>query len=118
MGFRPPTLVRILLLEMTGIAADIIRHVVVQHSDIEIVDRDPGHSEPPDVDLVIAMHSSDRSAMRELDRVLTSKPGLCALTVEERGGTALLYRLVPQTTELGPLSPETLVEFIRGARAR
>jgi hypothetical protein len=46
------------------------------------------------------------------DRLLAAKPGLRALAVQDQGRTAVMYRLVPQTTQLGPLSPDTLVEFI------
>jgi hypothetical protein len=92
---------------MTGMTADLVRHVVAQHDDIEIVDS------VADVDVVITMYPRQRAELRHVDLVLAAKPGLRALAVEDRGRTAVMYALVPETTELGPLSADTLVEFIR-----
>ena len=104
---------------MTGVTADLVRHIVAEHDDIQIVDsvanadgRDAA-GELADVDLVITKYPRKRSELTQLDRVLAAKPGLRALAVQDRGRTAVMYTLVPQTTQLGPLSPDTLVEFIR-----
>jgi hypothetical protein len=104
---------------MTGIAGDLVRQIVAQHDDIEIVDAVANADDLDalgtlaDVDLVITMYPPHRSELRHLDRILAAKPGLRALAVKDEGRTAVMYALVPQTRELGPLSPDTLVEFIR-----
>jgi hypothetical protein len=92
---------------MTGITADLVRHIVAPYDDIEIVDA------VADADLVITTYRPDRSDSTELNRALAAKPGLCALAVHDQGRSAVMYRLVPRTTPLGSLSPDTLVELIR-----
>jgi hypothetical protein len=92
---------------MTGITADLVRHIVAPHDDIEIVDA------IPDADLVITTYHPRRADAIALDQALAAKPGLRALAVRDEGRTAVMYTLVPQTTQLGPLSPDTLVELIR-----
>ena len=104
---------------MTGMTGDLIRQTVAQHDDIEIVDAGTNADGLEsggafaDVDVVITKYRTHRSELRDLDRVLAAKPGLCALGVQDQGRTAVMYKLVPQTTQLGPLNPDTLVEFIR-----
>ena len=113
--------IRVLLLDLTGMGADIVRQTVSQHDDIEIVASLPDESrlesvaEMAEVDLVITAYRPHESELRRFDRALVARPGLRVLAIANEGRTACMYTLLPQTTELGPLSPETLIEFIRAS---
>ncbi|HEV2772467.1 MAG TPA: hypothetical protein VGV57_06510 [Thermoleophilaceae bacterium] len=104
---------------MNGIAGDLVRQIVAQHDDIEIVDAVANADyldalgTVADLDLVITTYGPHRAELRHLDRVLAARPGLSALATQDQGRTAVMYTLVPKTTQLGQLSPDTLVEFIR-----
>jgi hypothetical protein len=116
--------IRVLLLEMTGLAADLVQKIVAQHEDIEIVGSLPDATdlravgEVPRVQLVITEYPGGQVNLRRLDPILASRPGLCALAVENGGRAASLYALKPHLRPLGPLSAERLVEFIRTCASR
>jgi hypothetical protein len=84
--------------------ADVIRAVVQKHDDIQIIKPDR-HSAVNDSESVIVMEG--------VDLVLTAKPELRVLAVKGDGRTACLYALLPQATHVTPLTPSTLVDFIR-----
>ena len=113
--------IRVLLLDMSGIVADIVRQTVSQHDDIEIVDslqdvrRLESAARKRDVDLVITAYRPHESDLRRFDRALVARPGLRVLAIEDDGRTACIYTLWPRTIQLGPLSPQRLIEFIREA---
>jgi hypothetical protein len=106
---------------MSGIVADIVRQTVSRHDDIEIVaslpDVDGLESvvETAEVDLVITAYRPHQSELRRFDRALAARPGLRVLAIGNEGRTACMYTLLPETTQLGPLSPGTLIEFIRAS---
>jgi DNA-binding NarL/FixJ family response regulator len=114
-------MVRVVLLERSRIVADLVREVVSQHDDVEVVasvtDARGLQSvvESGEVDLVITTFSPTEPELRRLDLVLVARPGLRVLAVEDDGRRASMYALVPQMTRLGPLSPQTLIDFIRSA---
>lgn len=99
--------------------ADIVRQVVSQQDDIEVVaslhemDEVESVAETAEVDLVITAYPPNEAELRRFDRLLSTRPGLRVLAIEDDGRTACMYALRPQTTQLGPLSPKTLIEFIR-----
>jgi hypothetical protein len=116
--------IRVLLLEITGIVADLVRRIVIQHDDVEIVGAFPDATdlrslgEITGVDLVITEYQDDRSSLRRLDPILAARPGLRALAIEGDGRSASVYALVPQLTQLGPLSAGRLMELIRTSASR
>lgn len=109
----------VLLVGMDRITSDLVRQIVAGHDDIEIADAVAnadgleGVGTLAGVDVVITMHRPHRSGWGHLDRLLAAKPGLCALAIEDQGRTAVMYTLVPQTKQLGTLTRDTLVDFIR-----
>ena len=116
---------RVLLLDVTGMVADIVRQVLSKQSDVELVgsihDLDDAHliGHTAGVDVVITAYAPSRLELRRFDQALSSSPGLRVLAIEDEGRTACMYALSPTTTELGPLSPETLVAFVHAsARAQ
>jgi DNA-binding NarL/FixJ family response regulator len=113
--------IRVLLLDLTEIVAGIVGRAISPHDDIEIVGsvsdvRDLELlAEAQQADLVITAYRPEESNLSRFDAVLTSRPGLRVLAIENEGRTACMYALLPQTRELGPLSPKTLIEFIRAS---
>ena len=113
--------IRVLLFGLTGMVADIVREVVSQEDDVKIVAslQDIGQvestAETAEVDLVITAYPPNQSELRRFDRSLAARPGLRVLAIEDDGRSACMYTLLPRTTELGPLSPKTLIEFIRAS---
>jgi DNA-binding NarL/FixJ family response regulator len=101
--------------------ADIVRRVLSQENDVEVVASLEGIdgwqlvSETQEVDLVITAYRPSETELRRFDRALASRPGLRVLAIEGDGRTACMYALRPYTTQLGPLSPETLIEFVRAS---
>ena len=118
---RQTTVIRVLFLAMTGFVADLVRQIVAPHDDIEIVGSLPN---PPDLnavgavppaDLLIIECDADRAGLRRLDPLLAARPGLKALAIEDDGRSASMYALVPRFTQLGPLSADRLIDFIRAS---
>jgi hypothetical protein len=115
------TKIRVLLLDLTGIVADIVCQVVSQQDDVEIIASLQNINDVESdvhkagVNVVITAYPSDQSKLRRFDRVLATRPGLRVLAIEDDGRTACMYTLLPQITQLGPLSPKTLIEFIRAS---
>jgi DNA-binding NarL/FixJ family response regulator len=113
------TTIGVLLLDLSGIVADIVRQVVSQEDDVEIIaSLQNSNDVESDVqragaDVVITTYPSNQSELRRFDRALAARPGLRVLAIEDDGRTACMYTLLPQITQLGPLSPKTLIEFIR-----
>ena len=101
--------------------ADIVRQIVSHQDDIEIVGSLPdvdgveSVAERTDVDLVITTYRRRQSDLRRFDRLLASRPRMRVLAIEDDSRTACMYALLPQTTQLGPLSPRTLLDFIRAS---
>lgn len=113
---------RLVLLEMPGILADLIRQAIAGHDDVEIVAfvRDVPELESvvqeTEVDLVIAGLAAEASELGRFDKALDTRPGMRVLAIEGDGRTACMYMLVPRIIPLGPLSPSTLIELIRATR--
>jgi hypothetical protein len=113
---------RLVLLEMPGILADLIRQAIAGH-DVEIVAfvRDVPELESvvqeTEVDLVIVGLAAEASELGRFDKALDTRPGMRVLAIEGDGRTACMYMLVPRIIPLGPLSPSTLIELIRATRS-
>jgi DNA-binding NarL/FixJ family response regulator len=99
--------------------ADIVRQVVSQQDDVEIIaslqniNDVESDIQRAGVDVVITAYPSNQVELRRFDQALAARPRLRVLAIEDDGRTACMYTLLPQITQLGPLSPETLIEFIR-----
>lgn len=110
---------RLVLLEIPGILADLIRQTVAGHDDVEIVAfvRDVPELESvvqgTEVDLVIAGLAAETSELGRFDKALATRPRMRVLAIEGDGRTARMYMLVPRIIPLGPLSPSMLIELIR-----
>lgn len=111
--------VRIALIGCTGLLGDIIGETLAGQPDVDVV----AEFEPPDVDqplpeldadLVLWNNADESRVTRWIDRLAHGR-GSRVLTIRGDGRQASLLELVPRRTELGSLSPETLVETILGS---
>jgi len=114
---------RIVLVASRGLLRDIVRDVVIAQSDLRLLAEvhDP-RSLPAVLDRMptdVVIWTVDDVAAADMEeqcrRLLDEHPRLAVLTVEDDGRTGLLCQLRPQQTRLGELSPQLLLEVIRGA---
>jgi hypothetical protein len=112
---------RVLLLHMPGILSDLVRGIVSDHEDIEVVASlsDPALLESVaganDIGVVITVCNSEERHLAPLDEFLAGRPHRRVLAIEDDARTAYLYELRPRRTSIGPLSPEALIDFVRGS---
>lgn len=110
---RPP--VRVALIGCSGLLGSIIGDALAAQPDLDVVatlaatDAAPAL---PDVDLVV-WNNADESRVAQLLGVASSRCGPRVLATLGDGRDASLWELTPHRTELGALSPESLVETIR-----
>jgi hypothetical protein len=110
--------VRVALIGCTGLLGDIIGETLAGQPEVDVV----AELEPPtgdqallelDADLVLWNNADESRVVCWLDR-LAHGSGPRVLTTMGDGRQASLWELVPRRTELGSLSPRTLVETILG----
>jgi len=97
---------------------EIIERAVAGQPDMEIVDDLPPNAMAPDAlrragaDVVISAGYHDSAAV---SRLLCELPRLKVLVVSADGRETALHELRPNRMELGEVSPQTIVDAIRGA---
>ncbi len=65
-----------------------------------------------DAEVVVA--GSAASDAPTIEKLLEVRPRARVLTIADDGAQGVLYRLAPEATTLGELSPERLLEAMRG----
>jgi DNA-binding NarL/FixJ family response regulator len=105
---------RILLVDMPQLLRGIIRSVVVAEEDLEIVAE---VTDAGSLDDAIPLYAPDvvigHSTRCDIERLLTDRPRLKVLQVDDTGRSTVLYELRPQRTVLGEVSPARLLNAIR-----
>ncbi len=114
---------RVALVGCSGLLGDIISRAVALEPDLVVVADLPlpdSVEELPAVDAdVVLWNDSEGSRYREWIQMLGRSTCPPVLATHYDGREASLWELVPQRTELGALSPATLLETIRAvARGR
>ncbi len=109
--------VRVVLIGCSGLLGDIIDTALADHPDLDVVaDLEPPGPEAElpvvDADLVLWNNADEARVERWLGD-LSSRGAPRVLATLTDGRDASLWELVPRRTELGALSPRTLVETIR-----
>ena len=112
--------VRVVLMDMSPLLRQILRGVVHGGSGIKVVAEYAEMTplvravEEHDADVVLFGHESTRlpSECREL---LEARPYTRLLAVGNEGRRSTLYELRPHREPLGEVSPDELMEAIRGA---
>jgi len=112
--------VRVALIGCSGLLGDIIGQAVAAQPELDVVaelDSPPPETELPDIDadIVVWNNADEDSIARWLAGLSQRQPRVLATLVD--GHEAALWELTPHRSELGALSPQTLVETIRDTRA-
>ena len=115
---RPDGMVRrVLLSRMPRILHDILEHAIVEHRDLQLLGRGAqpwialnGHA-PPDV--VVVAPGADESVSAPL-AILREWPDAHVIVLTPDEGDAIVYRLTPQVTNVGRVSPTELIQVVRG----
>lgn len=100
---------------------DIVRTVVESQPDMTLLrdsfrSADPASWRRPDPDVVVLSTEHIDTALN-VSESLNRWPGARILVIEVSGEHTMLYELRPHATPLGALSPEQLVQTIRGENA-
>ena len=116
--------VRVVLAGLPRMLADIVRRVLGEAPDLEVVDlsgaaedlMDSVKDHEPDV-LVTGLRPHE--TVDRFASLLLAHPSLRIFALEGDGRRAVLYELQPHTVPLGDVSPEGLIDAIRSTvRAR
>ena len=109
---------RVLLSRMPRILHDILEHAIVAHHDLQLLGQShqpwqalAGHAPPPDV--VVLAPGAEESVSAPL-AILREWPTAHVIVVTPDEGDAVVYRLTPQVTNVGRVSPMELIEVVRG----
>lgn len=103
---------------MPRMLRDIVRDVLAQDPAFEVVGEVPWS-----LDLTLAARSFDAEVViagatasdaPTIGRLLEARPKARVLTIADDGAQTMLYRMTPQTVALGDLSPESLLQAMRG----
>lgn len=106
-------------METTRLLGDILREILTREPDIEVVGELRNASELPAIldrtgaDIVV-FGLSDQDLPPLCDDVVRRHPNLRLLAVEDIGSHGFIYEMRPQKVELGELSPELVLEVVRG----
>ena len=104
---------RVVLSRMPQILRDILEHEILQQPDLQLLDDDDGSNAigaAPDVVVVAAAAGDRRFASLSL---LREWPSARVIVVTPHEGQVAVYRLEPQMTDLGRVSPAELIQLIR-----
>jgi DNA-binding NarL/FixJ family response regulator len=113
----------ILLVDLSRLVGEMIERAVARTQDMGIVGRaasldelhDLAQATDPDV-VIVGLHDAELpQACLEL---LLERPRMKVLGIEEHGGNAQLYELLPEQVEIGEFSPDEVVDTIRAAVLR
>jgi hypothetical protein len=106
-----PDHIRVALVGLSGIVADIVRGALAAADDIEV------HGELSVVTDVAILDLDSSALIDSPAGLLTDHPLLKVVTVSSNGRVASLYEMRPHRTDLGEVSPQTLVDAVRMAAA-
>lgn len=111
--------VRVALIGCTGLLGDIIRQTLTEQPDFDVV----AQLNAPDPEFDLSLFDADIVVWNdaEEDRIAQWLAGLThhhaprVLATLTDGKHAALWELTPHRSELGALSPDTLINTIRGS---
>jgi len=113
--------ISVVLIGVSGMVGDIVKRIFDDEPDIEVAAefRFEPQIVPRVVDAgadVVILSTADRSLPSAVRELLREQPRAKVLTIRDDGRTTSLYELRPHETDLGQVSPETLLEAVRTAR--
>jgi len=115
--------IRVLIRDGPTMLRDILERAITDAPDMETVleppgptqepvDRQPPSPRSPDVVIVGVRESGPAE---DASTLLERWPGSQVLMITAHGRKAVMYRMVPQETDMGEISPDQLVEAIRSS---
>jgi DNA-binding NarL/FixJ family response regulator len=109
--------IRVLLVQLTGVLGEVVRGVIDQQADIEIV-REVAHA--PDARAAVFAEKFDLIVWRtdgvdaaDVAALLQGNAPPKVLTVEDDGRGASVWQLRAEQMAIGQVSPDSLVQAIR-----
>ena len=112
--------INVVLVGTTGMVSDIVKGIL-DEPDIRLAAELPLDQSVVSkvveacADVVI-LSTNDRSLPPTVRQLLGEQPRAKVLTIRDDGRTTSLYELRPHETDLGQVSPETLLAAVRTAR--
>jgi DNA-binding NarL/FixJ family response regulator len=116
--------IRVLLAALTPFRADIIRKILSQAPDMDVLgpgsrpDALPAAAEIGEADVLILGSGAGRHGGEgdgEIEALLEARPRIKILALEEDGRNVMLHELRPRAVSLGDLSAGRLIDAIRDA---
>jgi hypothetical protein len=113
--------INVVFVGVTGMMSDIVREIL-DEPDIRVTAELPLG---PDVGAevadagaeVVILATADQMLSETVRDLLSRQPWSKVLTIRDDGRTTSLHELLPHETELGEVSPATLLEAVRTARS-
>ena len=109
--------IRVLIRDGPTMLRDILERAIASAPDMEVV-LEPAPAEeppaPPRPDVVV-VGAPDSEPAEGAAALLDRWPGSQVLMITAHGRKAVMYRMVPQETDMGEISPDQLVEAIRSS---
>jgi DNA-binding NarL/FixJ family response regulator len=115
--------IRVLIREGPTMLRDILERAITNAPDMEAVLEPPEPTQepverqppaPPSPDVVI-VGVRESGPVEDASALLQRWPGCQVLMITAHGRKAVMYRMVPQETDMGEISPDQLVEAIRSS---
>jgi hypothetical protein len=115
--------IRVLIRDGPTMLRDILERTITNAPDMEAVldppgapqdavERQPPAPGPPDVVLVGVRESGP---IEDASTLLERWPRSRVFMIAEHGRRAVMYRMVPQETDMGEMSPDQLLEAVRSS---
>jgi DNA-binding NarL/FixJ family response regulator len=108
--------VRVILVEMPEMLRAIVKEVMSDEDDLEIVDEDDGDAAVATIregGACVVITQRDDRAGQSIDRFLGAGPGVRVLALSTDGRDGAVYELQPEKHLLGEISPPLLLAAIR-----
>ena len=118
--------IRVLIRDGPTMLRDILERAITNAPDMEAVLEPPGPTQEPverqppsprsswSPDVVI-VGVRESGPAEDASALLERWPGSQVLMITAHGRKAVMYRMVPQETDMGEISPDQLVEAIRSS---
>ena len=112
--------IRVLIRDGPTMLRDILERAITNAPDMEAVLEPPGPTQEP-VDRqqsapdVVIVGVRESEPVEDPSALLQRWPGSQVLMITAHGRKAVMYRMVPQETDMGEISPDQLVEAIRSS---
>lgn len=114
--------IRVLLADMPRMMRDIIRDITSSHKDIDVIAELAHRDELTKTAIrtradVVVVGKAAGDGHEDYRDLLRKRPRLKILAISADGRRGFLHELQPRVVPLGEVSPDSLIEAIRGSAA-